>query len=144
MKLLTLNAGSGSQRCTLFELPDGALPTEPLEPIWEAKLDSTAPDQPEGKLVVKVTRGGEDAEAGMVEESASVAERMEYSLRMLWKGPAKLVRGPDEVEAIGHRIVHGGRSLIPRCALTRESKLPSSVSARSRRCTIRTILLAFA
>ena len=108
MKLLTLNAGSGSQRCSLFELPDGALPSEPLEPIWEAKLDSTAPDQPEGQLVVKVTRGGEDVEAGMVEESASVAERTEYLLRMLWKGPAKLVHGPDEIEATGHRIVHGG------------------------------------
>jgi acetate kinase len=108
MKLLTLNAGSGSQRCSLFELPDGVLPTEPLEAIWEAKLDSTTPDQPEGKLVVKVMRGEEDLEAGMMEESASVAQRTEYLLRMLWEGPAKLVRGPNEIKAIGHRIVHGG------------------------------------
>ena len=108
MKLLTLNAGSGSQRCSLFELPDGVLPTEPLEAIWEAKLDSTAPDQPEGELVVKVMRGEEDLEAGMMEESASVAQRTEYLLRMLWEGPAKLVRGPNEIKAIGHRIVHGG------------------------------------
>jgi acetate kinase len=40
MKVVVLNAGSGSQKCSLFELPAGPLSDEPLDPISEAKLDS--------------------------------------------------------------------------------------------------------
>jgi hypothetical protein len=50
----------------------------------EARFDGAG--KPEGKLVAKVTRGGEAVEAGTVEESASVAERTGYLLRMLWNG----------------------------------------------------------
>jgi len=60
MKMVVLNAGSGSQKCSLFELPVGPLCDEPLDPIWEAKLDSTAPDQSKGKLVTRISRHGED------------------------------------------------------------------------------------
>jgi hypothetical protein len=66
MKIAVLNAGSGSQKCSLFELPIGPLSDEPHDPIWEAKLDSTAPDQPEGKLVIRISRRGEDIEAGCI------------------------------------------------------------------------------
>jgi acetate kinase len=63
MKVVVLNAGSGSQKCSLFEVPGSSLSGEALDPIWEAKLDSTAPDQPKGKLVIHVCRQGEDIEA---------------------------------------------------------------------------------
>src|SRR5271165_1328028 len=59
-RILVLNAGSGSQKCSLFELPDAGLPVEPLEPIWESSFDSTAPGQPEGKIVLRVRRGDEE------------------------------------------------------------------------------------
>ena len=75
MKIVVLNAGSGSQRCSLFELPIGPLSDEPHDPIWEAKLDSTAPDQPEGKLVIRISRHGEDIEAGCMDEEATTAQR---------------------------------------------------------------------
>ena len=108
MKVVVLNAGSGSQKCSLFELPNESLPDEPVDPIWEVKLDSTAPDQPQGKLLVRATLHGEDIEVGAVDESAPTAERIEYLLRMLCDGPAKVVGEFSEVDVVGHRVVHGG------------------------------------
>jgi acetate kinase len=108
MKMVVLNAGSGSQKCSLFELPVGPLSDEPHDPIWEAKLDSTAPDQPKGKLVIRISRHGEDIEAGCMDEEATTAERTQRLLRMLWEEPAKIVSQAKEVDVIGHRVVHGG------------------------------------
>jgi acetate kinase len=108
MKMVVLNAGSGSQKCSLFELPVGPLSDEPRDPLWEAKLDSTAPDQPKGKLVIRISRHGEDIEAGWMDEEATTAERTQRLLRMLWEEPAKIVSQAKEVDVIGHRVVHGG------------------------------------
>jgi acetate kinase len=111
MKIVVLNAGSGSQKCSLFELPFGPLSDEPQDPIWEAKLDSTAPDQPKGKLVIGISRHGEAIEAGCMDEEATTAERTERLLRMLWEEPAKVVSQASEVDVVGHRVVHGGAEL---------------------------------
>jgi acetate kinase len=108
MKVVVLNAGSGSQKCSLFELPAGPLSDEPRDPIWEAKLDSTAPDQPKGKLVIRISRHGEDIEAGRMDEGATTAERTERLLGMLWEEPAEMVSEANEIDVIGHRVVHGG------------------------------------
>ena len=100
MKILTLNAGSGSQRCSLFALPDGSLPNEPLEPLWEAKLDATEPGQPAGKIVPRIRRGGETSEAEALDESSSAEERTERLL--------SLCGDEGGIAAVGHRVVHGG------------------------------------
>jgi acetate kinase len=111
MKIVVLNAGSGSQKCSLFELPIGPLSDEPHDPVWEAKLDSTAPDQPEGKLVIRISRRGEDIDAGCMEEESTTAQRTERLLRMLWEEPANIVSQASEIDVIGHRVVHGGAEL---------------------------------
>ena len=43
MMKVVLNAGSDSQKCSLFELPSGPLSEEPHDPIWEAKGVLTFP-----------------------------------------------------------------------------------------------------
>jgi acetate kinase len=108
MKVVVLNAGSGSQKCSLFELPVDPLFDEPYAPIWEAKLDSTAPGQPKGKLAIRISRHEEDIEVGRIDEGATTAERTERLLRMLWEESAKMVSQSSEVDVIGHRLVHGG------------------------------------
>lgn len=108
MKIVVLNAGSGSQRCSFFDLPDGGFPTEPMEPLWEAKLDATAPGQPKGKILVRVNRDETTEDAGAVAETSSVAERTEYLLRLLWEGAATIISHPQEIAVIAHRVVHGG------------------------------------
>jgi acetate kinase len=106
-KLLVLNAGSGSQRCTLFEMP-ALLSDEPLDPAWEAKLDSTEPGQPEGKIILRVMKCGESIEAGSVSLESPVAARTDRLIQLLWSGPAPTVGGPGEIDAVAHRVVHGG------------------------------------
>jgi acetate kinase len=108
MKLLVLNAGSGSQRCSLFELPNGPLPSEPMEPCWEAKRDATEPDQPKGKIRLSVRRGGDAMDAGLIAENASVVERTEALLRALWDGSSAVISDPSEIDVVAHRVVHGG------------------------------------
>ena len=100
MKILTLNTGSGSQQCSLFALPDGPLPDEPLAPVWEAKLDATDPSQPAGKIVPRIRRGGETIEAEALDESSSAVERTQRLLSLLGD--------TGEIAAVGHRVVHGG------------------------------------
>jgi acetate kinase len=107
-RILVLNAGSGSQKCSLFELPDAGLPVEPLEPIWESRYDSTAPGQPEGKIVLRVRRGDEEIEAGTVARESDTKERNERLLELLWISTTKIVSGPSEINLVGHRVVHGG------------------------------------
>lgn len=111
MKIAVLNAGSGSGKCSLFDLPDEPLPVHPVEPVWEAKFDSTAPGQPEGQIVIKVQsdRTGENAaDAGALASDSTPGERAGRLLRLLWEGPHARVRGPHEIDAVGHRVVHGG------------------------------------
>jgi acetate kinase len=120
MKIVVLNAGSGSQKCSLFELPLGPLPDEPHDPIWEAKLDATAPDQPKGKLLIRISRHGEDIQAGCMDEEATTAERTRRLLRMMWEEPAKIVSQASEVDVIGHRVVHGGAELREAVRVTAE------------------------
>lgn len=108
MKMVVLNAGSGSQRCSYFDLPDGTLPVDPIEPGWEAKLDATEPGQPEGKIVIKVQREKKTEEAGTVAQTSSVSERTERILRLLWTPPYAVITRPSDVDVVAHRVVHGG------------------------------------
>ena len=108
MKIVVLNAGSGSQRCSLFELPAGPLPDEPMEPLWEAKLDATAPDQPPGKIVPMIRDANGEVKAEPMDAALSTAQRTEALLQLLWRGPHGTVNGPEEIDAVAHRVVHGG------------------------------------
>ena len=38
-----------------------------------------------------------------------LAEVIPTALENLWSGPQRSIAGPQEVEAVGHRVVHGGR-----------------------------------
>ena len=108
MKILVLNAGSGSQRCSLFDLPDGELPEEPMEPVWEAHLDTGAPGQPEGKLVANVNRAGEKFAVGLFDAKDSADKHLRSLLHLLLRGSCAGVSRPGEIDAVAHRVVHGG------------------------------------
>ena len=38
----------------------------------------------------------------------SRAAALEHMLGRLWEGPARAISGPNEIAAVGHRVVHGG------------------------------------
>ena len=59
----TLNVGSGSQKLALFRLTPEQLADEAVaEPVWEGRLDATAPGQPKDHLRLTMRRRAEGAE----------------------------------------------------------------------------------
>ena len=81
MKILVLNAGSSSHKVSLYQLGE-SLPDDPPPPLWEAKIDWH-------------DHIGIDA--------------VEQLLTALWSGKSPVLRSPDDIDMVGHRIVHGGR-----------------------------------
>ena len=105
MKILVLNAGSSSQKTALFEL-DSEASADPVPPLWEGKLDWDGSKEivtvknSAGKKVHSENRSADDRESSV-----------EKLLQNLWSGPTAILKGPAEIQAIGHRIVHGGPDL---------------------------------
>src|SRR5918996_2768584 len=106
MKILVLNSGSGSEKISLFQT-EHPLSSEPPKPLWEGLLDSTAPGQPSGKLVLKFQAAGHAEESYNIPADSSPAERIRQSLLVL-RNDACVLRDSEEIDAIGHRVVHGG------------------------------------
>lgn len=115
MKILVLNSGSSSQKSALFELGPNSS-ADPISPLWEGKLDwdgngeSISVKNSAGK---KIRKGGELGPGG---RQASVEKMLEN----LWTSPTAMLKNPREVNAIGHRIVHGGAKLTEPTLVTPE------------------------
>ena len=108
MKILVLNAGSGSQKFSLYEI-DGEPPLDAPEPLWRGEIDSTAPGQPEGQLFVTVQPRGREEVKTTVPDDHPREERIATLLKTLWEGDSKVLGGPGEIDVVGHRVVHGGK-----------------------------------
>jgi acetate kinase len=106
MKILTLNSGSGSERISLFQI-ERSFPSEPPQPLWQGSIDTTAPGQSPGKLAVKLQIGDRGEENDIISADSSPAERIRRLLQDL-QNDARVLREPEEIKAIGHRVVHGG------------------------------------
>ena len=107
MKILVLNAGSSSQKIRLYEIAGGAGEAEPAltppAPLWAADADWGNKSE---SMTVNVTAGGETSTS---EEPAGEREEiLDRLLHSLWQGRLAVIRRPDEIDLIGHRIVHGG------------------------------------
>ncbi len=102
MKILALNAGSSSQKSRLYALdePPGL---SALPPVWEAQIDW---DQGAKSASLRVrTSAGATVEREVAPDRRSALGAM---IETLWSGPTRMIDGPGDVEAVGHRIVHGG------------------------------------
>ncbi|MEX2581249.1 MAG: acetate/propionate family kinase [Verrucomicrobiales bacterium] len=108
MKILVLNAGSGSQKIALFDLPEDAAAPHLLDPVWKAQFSTTDPDQPSGEIRLRVQRHGRSHPIDTIDESTSVEERTRRLISLLWEGEEAPLCGPSELAAVGHRVVHGG------------------------------------
>lgn len=108
MKILVLNAGSSSQKSCLYDLSDH-LPTEPPIPLWSAEIDWT-----DAKLHVKTASG----KTGLIPLSGVDGLRpiedyrrngMQQMLQTLWSGDTQVMTDKGAIDAVGHRVVHGGQ-----------------------------------
>jgi acetate kinase len=103
MKILVLNAGSSSQKSCLFDVGE-SLPASPPKPLWEAHIDWSSWTG-SAEMTVKNSAGPALRDVLKVDSRAAAIERM---LDTLWSGPAPTLRQRSAIDAVGHRVVHGG------------------------------------
>src|SRR5215469_6639291 len=101
MKILVLNSGSSSQKACLYEIGE-TLPDNPPTCRWEGKIewggDSAA-------IMVKTSEGI------VQKEQLSVTSReqaIRHLLLTLVTGSARAINSASDIDAVGHRVVHGG------------------------------------
>lgn len=116
MKILVLNAGSSSQKSCLYDIP-GCLPPQPPQPLWEAQIDWTY--QP-GIAQIKVeTAQGQQVKTQPFQDRLPVIQTL---LSTLWDGDTAVISAASEIDAVGHRVVHGGRTYQESILITAEVK----------------------
>lgn len=114
MNIAVLNAGSGSQKLVRFELGND-IPAEPTSPVWSAHVNATAPDQPEGELWIEIDAAGEHRRI-TISKDLSFAEKVEKLLALL-QADAPI---GFKLDAIAHRVVHGGSKYAAAMLVTAE------------------------
>ena len=99
MYILVLNAGSSSQKSCLYQL-ETELPENPPEPLWEAHIDWIANDH--GILTIK---------SNDTKQQIKLTDRQQALSTMLdtlLQGEAQVLKGLEQIDIVGHRVVHGG------------------------------------
>ena len=103
MNVFVLNRGSSSIKCYLYAFQEGE--ELPIVPRWEAHLEwKNLFDEP--SLTVKNAQGAQLAE---VVQEKTAGDALRRIVRLLVEGTTAVLSSLDQVDAIGHRIVHGGR-----------------------------------
>ena len=112
MNILVVNAGSSSLKCGLFT---NAGSQENLLSRWQAQLDWS--ESSPHMLTVET-----DGKAVWREEMTHKdhLQATKVLLSRLWSGKGAVLTGPDEVDAIGHRVVHGGTRYFEPVLITDE------------------------
>ena len=101
MKILVINSGSSSVKACVHEI-GWTLPDSPPPALWEAKiewLDKTA------EIVVKNSSGAFHKNQIAVTSREQAGRDL---LSALWSGDARIIKSAAEIDAVGHRVVHGG------------------------------------
>jgi acetate kinase len=100
MIILVLNAGSSSQKSCLYQLGE-SIQELPIKPLWESHLDWTVA-QDGGILTVK---------SNEIEQEISVEDRntaLSILLDTLITEKTKVLDSLNQIDVVGHRVVHGG------------------------------------
>jgi acetate kinase len=101
MKILVLNSGSSSQKACLYEIGE-TVPHHPPIPLWQGKIEwgvDTA------AILVKNSQGVSFKEELPV---CSREQVIRHLLRTACDGNARAIASTLEIDAVGHRVVHGG------------------------------------
>lgn len=103
MKILVLNAGSSSQKSCLYYIPDDDRSETVITLLWSGSIDWT---KQQGMATLKVESNGVVLEE--TQESEDRLEVMERLLNTMCEGDNAVLETWDEIDFVGHRIVHGG------------------------------------
>jgi len=123
MKILVLNSGSSSQKACLYEVGE-VLPKNPPPCLWEGKIEW------DGEIANAVVKSSHGAVQHAQAKVSSRAEAVEHLLATLWSGESPAISAASEIDAVGHRVVHGGPHYEEPTLITPEVKSGiASVSA---------------
>jgi acetate kinase len=117
MKILVLNAGSSSQKSCLYNIDDDVLPNHPPKPIWQGMID-WAHQTGVAEITVETDRQTVEQEIPF-DDRLTVLESL---LTTIWEGSTQVVNKPAEIDAVGHRVVHGGQKYHESVRITSEVK----------------------
>ena len=101
MKILVLNSGSSSQKASLYDIGD-TLPESPTLPLWEGRI------QWNGDTAAITVRNSKGIGRQKKLQSLSCERMLNDLLATLWSGETRSIASAAEIEAVGHRVVHGG------------------------------------
>jgi len=107
MNLLVLNSGSGSHKCSLFQVGK-ILPAEALEPIWKAVIMATDPGSAAQELSLTFEVEGQKKERKALSADLSSRKQVEYLLKRLRDDQSSILKNTAAIDVVGHRVVHGG------------------------------------
>ena len=103
MNILVLNAGSSSHKLCFYRL-ENSLPETAPTPVWEAQIDWYST-----QAVIEV-----NADTGAaIEQKQEITSRREILsgvLSTLWQGETQVLQSQTEIDAVCHRVVHGGQT----------------------------------
>ena len=116
MKILVLNGGSSSFKCWFADVEEGRLLEDPLHPLWTARADWS---RHSGQAEIRIAHS-DGATVNQSIQAASPVAVLEPVLESLWSGPARVMDSPRAIDAVGHRIVHGGPSYRESTLLTED------------------------
>ena len=114
MIILVLNAGSSSQKCCLYRI-EASVPDTPPEPLWEAHLDWTVA---EGNGLLTVKSNGVKHKIEVTAKDTA----LKTLLDTLIQGETKVLNSLEEINIVGHRVVHGGAKYSQATVITEDVK----------------------
>lgn len=100
MKIFVLNRGSSSIKCYLYDITHA----KPVDPLWKAHVQWK--NNFEKASLTITSRKGKHAESI---QRGTPKEALKHLTNFLFRGRAAVLNSIDEIDAIGHRIVHGGK-----------------------------------
>ncbi|MBS0648010.1 MAG: acetate kinase [Verrucomicrobia bacterium] len=100
MKIFVLNRGSSSIKCYLYDITHA----KTVDPLWKAHLEWKNNFE---KANLKITSSKGDHSEPV--HAADPAEALRHLINFLYQGKAAVLNSIDEIDVIGHRIVHGGK-----------------------------------
>ncbi|WP_316844049.1 acetate kinase [Pedobacter psychrodurus] len=113
MNILVINSGSSSLKYQLFKMPEKA-------PVCSGLVERIGI---EGSFIKHSVYS--NGEKHSIENSGFISnhgEGLKQVLTLLTEGPYAVIKSPDDIEAVGHRVVHGGEHFSGPAIITDEVK----------------------
>lgn len=123
MKILVLNSGSSSHKACLYEIGK-SLPARPAAWLWEGRIEWR------GDTATVIAKNFQGATLKKELPASSREAIVRDLLSTLWSGTVRAIGSPSDIDAVGHRVVHGGPVFEDPVLLTPEVRSAiASVSA---------------